>query len=233
MFAELSYFLMPISFADTETFYQSCIQVWCHDFSLFVFGESKEKAFNGNWEQIYRAFVHFAYLKTYPLGLWYVNRLNAFEWVLNTPWTLVSVCGCLWVIVNSPWTPIECTWTPMSEWEQPLNTHWVHTNTIERVWKPIECAWTQLSRYWMGLTVAWPWERQHLRENWTAPECDRVHMNTFEWVLNLPWMPLSMCECLWGVWAAPEHPLSVHECLWVSILKVWMCTSRVVTLTSL
>ena len=49
---------------------------------------------------------------TPPERLWV--RLNANEWVLNTPWT-----------------PIECAWTSMSEWEQLLNTHWVRMNAFE------------------------------------------------------------------------------------------------------
>jgi len=218
MFAELSYFLMPISFADTETFYQSCIQVWCHDFSLFVFGESKEKAFNGNWEQIYRAFVHFAYLKTYPLGLWYVNRLNAFEWVLNTPWTLVSVCGCLWVIVNSPWTPIECTWMPMSECEHPLNTHWVCMNVIGSflnathrgvtmrktafLWE-LNSPWMRLSAHehlWLSIehpldAIECAWTL--LSEYWICPECHWIHVNAFEECeqpLNTHWVHMNAFE---------------------------------------
>ena len=52
-----------------KTSYQSSIQLWCHDFSLFLFGETEEMTFNENWEQVYRAFAHFAYLKTYSLGL--------------------------------------------------------------------------------------------------------------------------------------------------------------------
>ena len=163
---------MPISLEDTETSYQSCIQVWRHDFSLFVFGKAKEKALNGNWEQIYRAFVHFACLKTYPLGLWYVNRLNAFEWVLNTPWMLLSAREYLWVLVNSPWTPIECAWMPMSECEQPLNN--------------IECAWMPLSAS---------------DRHWVIIDCDSpggsMRKNIFVWYLNIPFMQLSVCECLW------------------------------------
>ena len=41
-------FLLPISLADTETSYQSSVEVRRHDFSLFLFGKAKEKAFYGN-----------------------------------------------------------------------------------------------------------------------------------------------------------------------------------------
>jgi hypothetical protein len=161
-------------------------------------------------------------------------RVNANEWVLN-----------------SPWTPIECAWIPMSEWEQPLNTHWVHMTTIEWVWTPNECAWPPLCHYWMQLTGVWPWERSHLCQNWTRPERLWVHLNACEWVLHTPWMLVSAGEGQWvsiedplnthwvrtnaneWVGTAPEHPLSAHECLWVSNSKVWIRTSRVVNLTNL
>jgi hypothetical protein len=44
--------------------------------------------------------------------LW--EHMNAVEWVLT-----------------NPWTPIECARMPMSEWEQPLNTHCVGMNALE------------------------------------------------------------------------------------------------------
>ena len=220
MFALLSYFLLQISLMDTKTSYQSSIQVWCHDFLLFMFDKAKEKegwwSFNENWEQIYRALVRFTYLKTHPLGLWYVNRLNVFEWVLNTPWTLLSVRECLWVIMNSHWTPNECTWMPMSECEQHLNIHWVHMNAIEWVWTPIACAWMPLTYYWMRLTVVWPRGRMPLSEFWTHPECYRVHVNVFEWVLSIPWTLLSARECLW---VSMNSPWTSIECTWMPVSK--------------
>jgi hypothetical protein len=36
--------------------------VWCQ---VFLFGKAEEKAFDRNWDQIDRALVCFAYLKTY------------------------------------------------------------------------------------------------------------------------------------------------------------------------
>jgi hypothetical protein len=57
--------------------------------------------------------------------------------------------------------------------------------------------WMSLSHYWMRLTMVWPWDRLHLCENWTAPECDWVCMNTCEWALNTPWMLLSAHEHRW------------------------------------
>jgi hypothetical protein len=140
----------------------------------------------------------------------------------------------------------------MSEWEQPLNTHWVHMNAIEWVWTPIECAWPPLSHYWMWLTMVWPWARSHLCQNWMTPEHLWVCMNAFEWVLNTPWMLVSArehlwvniqhainaCECAWMPMSEWEQPLNTHWVrmnarLWVSIWKVWMRTSRVVNLTNL
>jgi hypothetical protein len=175
--------------------------------------------------------------------------MNAFECVLNTPWILVSASECQWVIVNSPWTPIECTWRPMCEWEQLLNTHWVRMNTIEQVWTPNDSAWPPLSSYWVWLNDH---EKDHI--------CVRIdlHPNAIEclcvclWVsiehplnaVECTWMPLSECwtppehsECMWmqlsEYWTALEHPLSAHEHLWVSISKFWMRTYRLVNLTNL
>jgi hypothetical protein len=72
-----------------------------------------------------------------------------------------------------------------------------------------------------------------LSEYWTPPECYRVCMNVFEWVLKTAltyWVGMNAFE-----WArtAPEYPLSVRECLWVSIFKVWMRTFTLVNLTNL
>ena len=146
-----------------------------------------------------------------------MKRPNAFEWVLNIPWMLVSARECLWVIVNSPWTPIECAWMPMSDCEQPLNTHWVCLNAIEWVWTPIEYTCMPLSYYWTWLTVVWQWERMHLCENWTAPECDWVHLNTAEWVLNTSWMLLSAREHLW----VSINALNACECMWMPLSEYW------------
>ena len=121
-----------------------------------------------------------------------------------------------WVSGNSPWTPLECTWMPMSEWEHSLSAHerhWViiehdspwcdHEKDLicvrtEHTLNACECTWMSMSEYW------------------TCPECLWVRMNVKEWVGT-----------------SPEHPLSAHECLWVSIWKVWMHTSRVVNLKKL
>ena len=88
--------------------------LWHH---VFLLGEAEEMAFNGNWEQVYRVFAGFPNLKTYSLGLQVHEQAeHIFEHLLNT---------------------CECMWTPMSEWEQPLNTHWVCMNAIECVWHPL------------------------------------------------------------------------------------------------
>jgi hypothetical protein len=105
----------------------------------------------------------------------------------------LSVHECQWVSENSPWSPIECAWPPLSEWEH-------------------QHAWPPLSHYWMRLTVVWPWERTHLCQNWTCPERLRVHMNACEWVLNTSWMRMSPCKCQW---VSIEHPLKTIECAWM------------------
>jgi hypothetical protein len=146
-------------------------------------------------------------------------KLNAFELVLKIPWKLLGACGHLWVILNSLWTPIECAWMPMSEWEQPLNnlectgmpwseedTHWVCVNAIELLLRKNTFVW-ELNSPWVQLSV-----HKHLwarSEYWTPHECFWVHMNTFEYPLNAIECP----QILRGVWTATEHPLSVHECL--------------------
>jgi hypothetical protein len=159
--------------------------------------------------------------------------VNSFEWLWIAPEHPLSAHECQWASGNSPWTSIECAWMSLSECDHPLSVcecHWViiecdspwcdHEKEhicvrIEQHFNAIECTWAPLNEYWI------------------PPECYWACMNSFEWVLNMPWMLLSMCERLWGVWTAPEHPLSVHEHLWVSIWKVWMCTSSMITLTSL
>ena len=188
-----------------------------------------------------------------------MNRLNAFEWVLNIPSMLVSACECQWVSIEHPLKTCECMWTPMSDYwtppehplsvherqwvsiEQPLNIHWVHMNTNEWVGTPIECAWPSWSHYLAWLTMVWPWNSSHLcraqEHLWVSIEHP---LNACE----CAWMPLSPYwtppECLWvhvsaneWVGTSPEHPLSVHESFWVSIRKVWMRTSRVINLTNL
>ena len=138
-------FLLPL--VDTETTYQSCIQVWRQ---IFLLGEAEEMVFNRNWEHVYRAFL-FANLKTYSLGLQVHEQA---EQVLNTSWTLVSASERQWVSGNSPWTPIECAWMPMSVGtapEHPLSVHedqWVRG---KNPWTPIECSWMPLSKYLKGL----------------------------------------------------------------------------------
>jgi len=66
---------------------------------------------------------------TAPEHLWV--HVNAFEWVLNTPWMLVSAREHLWVSIELALNACECAWMPMSEWEQPLNTHCVLMNAFE------------------------------------------------------------------------------------------------------
>lgn len=164
-------FLSPISLVDTKTSYQSCIHVWCYDFSFFLFDKAKEEVFNGSWEQIYRTFSHFTYMKTDSLGLLRYEQAEHF-----------------WERIEHQMKASECTWMPLSGCEHPLNTHWVHMNAnewvrtamntnwvhidaIECVLTSIECAWMPVCHYWMWLATVWPWERLHLCENWMVPEC--------------------------------------------------------------
>ena len=66
---------------------------------------------------------------THPECLWV--RMNVFESVLNTPWLLVSAPEHLGVSTKHALNACECTRMPMSEWEHPLNTHWVRMNAFE------------------------------------------------------------------------------------------------------
>ena len=130
-----------------------------------------------------------------------MNRLNAFEWVLNTLWMLVSACECLWVIVNSIWSHIEWAWTPMSEWEQPLIIHWVHMKAIAWVCTPIEWEWMS----WVSIKRNSPW---------CDHENDLICVRT-EWLL-------STCECMWiPLRESIEHPLNAIECTGTPIECVW------------
>ena len=65
--------------------------------------------------------------------------MNACEWVLNTPWMLLSAYECLWVSVEHPLNATECTWMRLSEnWtapEHPLSVH--------------ECLWVSIAKVWM------------------------------------------------------------------------------------
>ena len=114
-----------------------------------------------------QAVVRFANLKTYSLGLQVHTQA---EHVLNTSWTLVSAHEHQWVSGN------------------------MHMNAIEGVWTPIECAWLPLSHYWMQITVVWPWQRSHLCQIWTCPECLWVCLNSCVWVLNTSWTLVSAHE---------------------------------------
>ena len=130
-----------------------------------------------------------------------MNRLNTFEWV------------------EHPLNTCECTWMPLSDCEQPLNTHWGHMSAIEWVWTPIECTWLPLSHYGMRLTLVWPWERSHLCQNWTHRECLWVHVNACRWGLNTSWTWMNACE--W-VGTAPEHPWVCIKAI-ESLLNVSFC----------
>jgi hypothetical protein len=197
-------FLLPISLANTETIYQWCIQVWHHDFSLFLFGEAKEKGFNGNWEQVLQIWKHihwaFKYMNrlsmywTPPERLWVCVNTN--EWVGTAPEHPSSAHEHHWVGGNSLWTPIECTWMPLSECEHPLSPHDRHWVIIERdsPWYDHEkdhiCVRAEQSLN----TCECPWVP--LRQYWTPPDL-LVRMNTFEWVLNTPWTLVSAHEHQW------------------------------------
>jgi len=157
----------------------------------------------------------------------------AFEWELNSPWmwlsarerlrvsiehplNTVSVHEWQWVSGNSPWTPIECAWTPLSECEHPMSVHDCHWVIIEcdslwcdhekdcicvRIEQPlnaVECAWMPASEYWI------------------PPECCWVHVNAFEWVLNTPW---THWVCVNGIEWVLSSPWTPIECTWMPLRK--------------
>jgi hypothetical protein len=197
-------FLLPISFMDTETTYQSYIQ------DVMSSCLAKPMTFNRNWEQVYKTFTCFANVKTCSLGL----QVHA---------SALNTC--------------ECTWTPMSEWEQPLNTRWVCMPTIEWAldtpWTPIECTWMPMSEcehLWVRMNAIESLLNvthhgvimrkfsfvSELNNPWTL----WVHMNTFESVLNTPWMIVSAHECLW---VSIEHPMNTCECTRMPMSEHWTC----------
>jgi hypothetical protein len=192
--------LLPISYPSVTPWFLTLL-VWRSQ------RNSIQRKSRANWKTL----VSFKNSKTQPLDL--------------------SVCEqaeCLWVSIEHPLNASKFMYMPLSDCEQPLNIHchWVRMNANEWVWTPIECAWMLLSYYWMQLTVLWPWERTHLCENWTVPECDwvgvinmsecehPVNVNTFEWVLNTLWMLLSESEHL-GV--SIGHLLTAIECMWTPL----------------
>ena len=186
-------------------------------------------AFNRNREQVRRAFAHFTNLKTYSLGLQVHEQA---EHILSTSWTLVGACERQRVSGNSPWTPIECKWMQLSECEHQLTVHECH-------WVIIEChsPWCDHEKERLCVRTEWPLNTcectwMPLSEYLTHPECLWVCVNANQWVLNMPWMLVSVHKSQWVSGNSPEHPLSVHECLWISILKVWMLTFRVVNSTN-
>jgi hypothetical protein len=238
-------FLLPISLADTKTTYQSCIQVW---HQVFLFGKAEEKAFNGNWEQIYWALVCFAYLKKIYWAFKYLRIWTG--WMpLSEYWTYPECLWCMWTPMSEweqPWTPIECAWIPFSG----VNTHWVCTYAIETLLNVTHHG-MPMRKFSFVSELNTPWTLVSAQEclwvtPWMLVSAHECLWMSIEHPLNaceFAWIPLSeywTCpEHLWvlvnaneWVGTSPEHPFSAHECLWLSIRKVWMCTSRVLTLTN-
>jgi hypothetical protein len=162
--------------------------------------------------------------------------LNAFEWVLNTPWTLVSVRECQWVSI-----------------EHPLNTHWVQMNANANEWVGTapEHPMGAHDGHWVSVNTQWV--RMTAIESLLNATHHGVTMRKISFVseMNTLWMLVSACECLlvsdehllnaceypWMPmsehWTPPEHPLSAHECqlvsgnnLWTPMVWAWMPLSK-------
>jgi len=168
------------------------------------------------WKHIHSAFKCMNRLNMYctpPERLWV--RMNANEWVGRAPEHPLSVHECNWVIVN---------------------THWVCMTAIESLLMRLTMVWHEKDRTyvrteWLLNTCECVW--MPLSEWWTPPKCLWVHLNTFEWVLNKPWMLVSVHD---HQWVSENSPWTSIECTWMpfsKLWKVWMCTSRVVNLTNL
>jgi hypothetical protein len=187
IFAVLSYFFVA-NHIHGHWDHLPIMYLWHH---VFLRSKAQEMICNWNWEQVYRVFVRFTNLKTYSFGF----QVHAqAEHMLNASWTLVSAHEHKLVSGNSPWTPIECAWKPMSEYqtapehplnahecqrvsiEHPLNTHWVRMKVIEWVWKLVsvhECVWVVIEH--------------------DSPCCDHEKVLIFVRTEH----SLNDCECAW------------------------------------
>jgi hypothetical protein len=117
----------------------------------------------------------------------------------------------------------ECMWMPMSEWEHPLNTHWVCMNANEWVGTapehPLsadEFQWVSVNTHWMHMTAI----ESLLNATHRGVTMRRV---TFLWESNSPWMRLSVRELMW---VSIEHPLNAVECTWMHLRECWTPPER-------
>jgi len=142
--------------------------------------------------------------------------MNTFKWPWTAPEHPFSVNECQWVSGNSPSTPIECTWMPLSECEHPFSAHECHSVIIEcsSLWCDHEKK-IPLCENWTAPECIWVWVNT-FEWVWTTPECYWVHVNAFEWILNTLWMLLSVRECL-GV--SVNSPWTSIECQWTPLNK--------------
>ena len=125
-----------------------------------------------------------------------------------TGWThiehLLNACECPWMPMSAYWTAHEhplSVHVSMSEWEQPLKTHWVHMNANE---------WA-LNTHWV---------RGNAIESLLNKTYHGVTMGKIAFVseLNTPWTLVSARECLWVI---IEHPLNARECTWMPMSEYW------------
>ena len=161
--------------------------------------------------------------------VWKLISAHEHLWVsVTTTWTLLSMHYCLRVSIEHPLNAIECTWMPLSKYEQPQNTHWVFMNAheceltaSEHLWVCTKCVNTnwvcanaielllnathhvvtmRKNAFVWKLNSPWTWLCTDIFEwVWTPPECSWACVNAFEWVLNTLCMLLSVHEWLWWV----------------------------------
>jgi hypothetical protein len=121
----------------------------------------KKRALNRIWEQFIGP-LHDSHIWKYiNWAFKYMNTPNTFEWVLNTPWMLVSACEYLWVSTEHVRNSCECTWTPLSQYWTCLEHLWARMNANEWVGMSHkhllsvhQCLWVSIWKIWMHTSRA-------------------------------------------------------------------------------
>ena len=141
-------------------------------------------------------------------------------------WMPLRECDHHWTCLSEReglWASIECDWMRLSVCERlwvSIEQNWTRLNAIE-------CAWTQLCKlnateYTLILIPTWNLVRMNAFE-WVwiwlnTNECNRVHVNAFERVLN----PIECTECTWTPLSKYWTRLNTLECMWMPLSKYWI-----------
>ena len=155
-------------------------------------------------------------------------HLKSFEWVLNTSWMLLSVCEHLWVsiehalntfeymwsplrIVNSPWTPIECTWMPLSKYLEG----WMHNSRVIKLKKYI--GHVQMDILNIGINWLESLILSYNRQNTTVNVMNCIWLNT---LLRLICKSFQVAiQKINGIWMEPVDLQPTLQ--WMILWKLW------------